>query len=280
MLDKAILLLDTMAEDDRPWGVSELARRTGLAKTSTYRILGHLMSLRLVAPAAGHYVLGDHLHELAAATQRGDDPARRAALPYMVDLYRLEPASVISLGVLDRGEVRYLEHIHGHGGGLVPARTRGRAPLHCTAIGKALLAHRPPEQLTEILGPEPFPRLTRHTRCSHRALRAELAAVRSRGIAYGREEYRLGVTCVAVPLLGRDGHAFAALAVGGVGLDIAAAAQRLRAVSAGIARVFPHSVQGRRSRRSLNALRTLPIALVLLSGHRAHRAAIAPRIAE
>jgi DNA-binding IclR family transcriptional regulator len=93
----------------------------------------------------------------------------------------------------------------------VPAGTR--LPAHCTALGKCLLAQLPEAQARAALGPEPYRRLTAHTRTSWRSLRTDLASARGAGQASSEEEYELGLVSIAVPVRWTDGPRSAAINV-------------------------------------------------------------------
>ncbi|WP_218133957.1 IclR family transcriptional regulator C-terminal domain-containing protein [Lentzea fradiae] len=87
-------------------------------------------------------------------------------------------------------------------------------PLHATAIGKALLAHAPARVRTEVLG-SPLTRRTPRTVVTPGLLRRQLATIRQTGVAYEYEESRVGLACVASPVLGDDGAVVAAVSVAG-----------------------------------------------------------------
>ena len=87
--------------------------------------------------------------------------------------------------------------------------------LHCTALGKAVLAHLPEERTEEILDQHGLPGVTERTTTDREELWEELAEVRDTGVAFDDEERMLGMRCVAVPLLGTDDEVVGAMSVSG-----------------------------------------------------------------
>ncbi|KAA8889449.1 IclR family transcriptional regulator [Nocardia colli] len=236
MLDKAIVVLDTLAADHRPLGVSELARRTKLPKATTHRVLHQLSAHCLVENLDKGYVLGKHVVELTRAFHYPPHALRRACVPHMLDLYVLDTRNVVYLGVRENRTVRYLAVVHGHSAVRPPARGADNAPLHCTAIGRALLAYEHPERIDQLIGTDPLVAYTPHTVRSPARLSAELQSVRRDGVAHCDREYRSDIACVAVPVLDTTGHAIGALAVGGPQLDREAVSHRLRRIAYAVAR--------------------------------------------
>src|SRR6185312_13350906 len=113
------------------------------------------------------------------------------------DLYEATHETV-HLGVLVGSHVLYIDKISGRYSSPVATQIGTRKPMYCTALGKAILAFSPPELLASLLR-EPLTRYTAHTISTPEALLRELAEVRKAGVAYDREEYTLGITCVAAP---------------------------------------------------------------------------------
>jgi DNA-binding IclR family transcriptional regulator len=106
----------------------------------------------------------------------------------------------------------YVDTISGHESVRTRSRRGGRLPLHATGVGKVLLAHAPPEVLSEVVA-RGMQRFTPYTVVAPGHLRRTLADVRRNGVAYAREEMTLGSLSVAAPVHGTDGTVIAALAV-------------------------------------------------------------------
>ena len=141
VLGRAVALLEAFAADDHELSLAELVRRTRLPKSTVHRMLGELVSLRLLERVGTGYRLGSRLFELGmrAGVERG---LMEVAIPFMEDLYE-RTHETVHLGVREGTEVVYVAKIGGHRQAAAPSRVGGRMPLHCTAIGKALLAFGP-----------------------------------------------------------------------------------------------------------------------------------------
>ncbi|MFH8682121.1 IclR family transcriptional regulator [Streptomyces lydicus] len=209
MLDKAVAVLDCFRPDGGSFRLTELSVRTGLSKTTAFRLCGELVRLGLLERDAESYRLGGKLFELGSLVPRRHD-LREAALPFLQDLFEATHETV-HLGVREGHEVVYVERIHGHGALRLPSRIGGRLPLTCTGVGKALLAFSGAELAEEVLG-APLPSLTPHSVTDPERLRTAIEQAQVAGLAYEEEEAALGVSCIAAPVF--DGAAaVAALSV-------------------------------------------------------------------
>jgi DNA-binding IclR family transcriptional regulator len=209
MLERGVQVLQSFRPAGTSLRLSDIARRTDLPKSTVHRLIDELLRLGLLERADEGYVLGHTVFELGELVPIRVG-LREAALPYMQDLYEATHETV-HLGVRDDLDVLYVERIHGHAGVDVPSRVGGRLPLTCTGLGKALLAHSGEELLSQVTS-RPLRRLTPYSLSDPASLRAELAAIRTSGIAYENEEATSGVGCVAAPVVVR-GRAIAAISL-------------------------------------------------------------------
>ncbi len=212
-VDKALVLLKSLAEQDREVGVSELARCARLSKSTAFRLLGILQRNDLVERVGSNYRLGIQLFDMGNRVH-GPTPLllQERLLPHLADLYELTHETV-HLAVLHGTEIVYVNKIHGHRAARTPSRIGARLPAYCTAVGKALLAfdHDAAEAAIEA----GLSALTEYTLTDADSFRAELRRIRRDGIAYDRQEATLGLTCVAVPIMGPVGRPLAAVSVAG-----------------------------------------------------------------
>ncbi|MBM0127635.1 IclR family transcriptional regulator [Pimelobacter simplex] len=213
VLGKAVALLRAFGPEDRLLPLAELIRRTGLPKGTVHRIAGDLVHHRLLEKTAHGYRLAGGLFELGmrAATER---TLLEVAMPFLQDLYE-RTHETVHLGVRDGAEVVYVAKIGGHRQARSPSRTGGRMPMHCTAIGKVLLAHAEPSVRATVLS-GPLERRTPHTVVAPGLLEQQLERALETGLAFEREESTPGLLCVAAPVLDTDGAtALAAISVTG-----------------------------------------------------------------
>ncbi|MCR3751480.1 IclR family transcriptional regulator [Lentzea californiensis] len=234
LLGKVMSVLNAFGADDDELGFAELGRRTGLSKATLHRVLGDLAEVRLLDRGARGYRLGGHLFQLGirASVERR---LVEVSTPYLEDLYE-RTHETVHLGLLEGHEVVYATKIGGHRQASSPSRLGGRMPLHATAIGKALLAHASPSLRTEVLS-APLARLTPRTVVTPGMLRRQLATIRQTAVAYEFEESKVGLACVASPVLGHDGAVLAAVSVAGptTRFDPRAHAASVHAAATGIA---------------------------------------------
>src|SRR4051812_20987695 len=149
VLGKAAAVLFSFSAEDNHLTLVELTQRTGLAKSTVHRLASDLVALRLLERDEAGYRLGGQLFELGmrASVERG---LLEVATPFLEDVYE-RTHETVHLGVLEGTEVVYVAKIGGPRQASAPSRIGGRMPLHCTALGKALLAWSPPSLLQEVV---------------------------------------------------------------------------------------------------------------------------------
>jgi DNA-binding IclR family transcriptional regulator len=211
---KALALLDAFEHIDTSLGVSELARRTHLPKSTAFRLLAILEQRQLVERHGTRYCLGTRLFELGhRVSYCRPRSLRDSAVPFISDLYELTHETV-HLGVLDGTDVLYLEKLFGHQPVKAPSAVGARVPAYCSALGKAMLAVSEPDALNATFARGLEPR-TGYTIVVPSMFTQELETVRARGIAFDREESSVGVNCVAAPIFARNGRLLGAVSVCG-----------------------------------------------------------------
>ncbi len=213
VLGKAVAILRAFGADDRLLPLAELVRRTGMPKATVHRVAAELVQHRLLEKTPHGYRLAGGLFELGmrAATER---TLLEVAMPFLQDLYE-RTHETVHLGVRDGREVVYVAKIGGHRQARSPSRAGGRMPMHCTALGKVLLAHADPSVQASVLG-GPLERRTPHTVVAPGLLEQQLARILDTGVGFEREESTPGLLCVAAPVLDTDGSsALAAISVTG-----------------------------------------------------------------
>lgn len=212
VLGKVVTVLFAFTADDVGVSLAELGRRTGLAKGTLHRVVGDLVAARLLERTGYGYRLSGLVFELGmrASVERG---LLEVATPFLEDL-RERTQETVHLGVLEGREVVYVAKVGGHQQATSPSRLGGRMPLYCTAIGKALLAHSPPQLFADVVDAG-LVRKTPRTITSPGLLRRQLDRVIETGVAYEQEESAVGLLCIAAPILDVDDHPIAAISVTG-----------------------------------------------------------------
>ncbi|MEU8527080.1 IclR family transcriptional regulator [Streptomyces sp. NPDC048629] len=211
---RVLMLLDAFGPDGGAHGVSELARRTGLSKSTAHRLLGHLVEAEFVVRSHDKYELGSRIPELGRLVSD-----QRPALPdprLYARLRQLHEATgeTVRLAVCIGARAVYVGEVAGRAGS-VPPRRRVDAPLHSAASGKVLLAFEGEPGVVQRVLHHTLQRFTAATITTPERLAEEIERVRVRGIAFERDEFLAGEASVAAPVLDARRTAVAALSVEG-----------------------------------------------------------------
>lgn len=198
MLEKSLRILQAFRSGDQTLRLSQLADRTGMAKSTVHRLAQVLVDNRLLAVTDKGYELGIALFELSSLVPVKQQ-LRVAALPFLQDLF-MATHETVHLGIREGMDVVYVEKIYGHSDLGLPSRVGGRLPLNCTGIGKALLAFSREDVRADFLS-RPLRRITKKSVTDPSRLARELAEARATGLAFEREEATSGRECVAAPVI-------------------------------------------------------------------------------
>jgi IclR family transcriptional regulator, KDG regulon repressor len=210
----AIALLKAFSEDEVDIGVSTLARRLGIAKSTVHRLATTLVSEGMLEqnPENGKYRLGIALFGLGALVRRRMDVSTEAK-PYLFDL-RETTGETVHLAILDRTEIMYVYNLESMQAIRMRSDIGVRKPAYCTAEGLAMLAFHPPGVIDEIVARGLKPR-TPKTNTDPEAFRRALAGVRERGYAIEDEESEAGMRSLAAPIRNGAGEVAGAVGVAG-----------------------------------------------------------------
>jgi DNA-binding IclR family transcriptional regulator len=214
-ITKAIRLLDMLGEGNGAYGVSELARLVDMDKSSVSRMLRTLEQAGYVEqdPVTQRYSLGLNIGVLGYKALKRMD-LRTAARPMLERLAEVT-GECAHIAILADKRAFYIDQVAPERGVGVDAPVGTLAPLHCTALGKILLAFQPDgvrEDIMQSMSYEPY---TRRTMGSAEALRDHLGRVRTQGVAFDDEEYSVGVRCMASAIFRFDSSVCGAIGVSG-----------------------------------------------------------------
>ena len=210
VLDRVTAVFEAFGEHDEGLGVSELARRANLPKSTVSRIAADLVGQRFLDRDGDMLYLGVRLFELGQTVSQ-PRRLRQLALPVMTEL-RDATGQTVHLAVLDGVDVVFIAIVRGGPLAAPLARVGGRLPAHATALGKAILAFSPKEVVERIVHGG-LVRRTPHTLVEPSALQRELVDIRRTGTATELQECAIGRTCTASPILGHGGAPLAAISV-------------------------------------------------------------------
>jgi IclR family transcriptional regulator, acetate operon repressor len=194
--------------------VPELAAELGLSRSAAYRITTQLRERGyLVDGHDGRLLLGRTLVRLGLQALDGLD-VHSVARPHLLDLMRTTEETAF-IAVFDDDQMAYVMQEVGPQVVKVLSKLGSRAPLHASGLGKAWLSALPESEAAAILDRIPLTPFTPTTLTSRPALDAELASIRSTGLAIDDAEREPGVRCLAAPILGASGEPVAAISVAG-----------------------------------------------------------------
>ncbi|MBD2894653.1 Transcriptional repressor IclR [Actinomadura sp. RB99] len=208
---RAAEILRQFAHSSGVLSASALTQRTGLPKTTVYRMVAELVRVGLLERDGQDYRPGLLLFEIGEPLPQQRD-LREASKRHLLTLHEATRQNV-GLALLDGFDVVHLEVFRSAEGPRLPQHSGGRWPAHASASGKAILAFMPAEQ---VVIPHVLQRFTSHTIVEIGALRAELRRVRRRGVAFDRQEALNGIVGIAAPVIGPDEEVLAAVSMSGV----------------------------------------------------------------
>lgn len=215
VLNKTFSILEVLLQQGSAMNMTEISKKLGLYPSTTHRILDTLKHWGYVEqdPHTQKYQLGLKALELGMAKLHQMDLVREAT-PYLKELVN-QCNETVHLGILEEEEVLYLLKEESSQTIRMYSWVGKRAPLHCTALGKVLLAYLPEEEIKKILDKRELPRFTENTITDKRKLEKELSKVREQGFALDREENEKDVCCIAAPIKNYQGQIIAAVSISG-----------------------------------------------------------------
>jgi DNA-binding IclR family transcriptional regulator len=213
-IGKAIAVMEVLKQFRSGLSVGQTALHAGLAKATTYRILSILEVHQMARRGPSGYMLGERAGQWGLDRNPASE-LRQGAVPYMIEVLRATGLPV-TLATLSGLAVTTVEVIFAEAHRQQVERTEVNGPPHCTAAGKALLAH-DPRATDGIMQSVVLNRFTEHTITDRERLSAELHSVRRTGVARARGERVRNLNETAVPVYGRSRRVVAALAVAGFG---------------------------------------------------------------
>jgi len=211
-VSRAILILRCFL-DNKELGLTEISKMVGLHKSTTAGIVNTLKSERFLDQNAdtGKYRLGIDLFCLAASAKL---ELSDICEPFLIFLLK-EFGETVNLGILDEDQVVYIAKKESTHSMRISTYVGKRIPLHCTAIGKAILAHLPQNEAAACIDRLDMRPFTDKTITDKTVLWKALDEIRSQGIAYDCEELEHGLVCMAVPIFKKPGGVIGALSISG-----------------------------------------------------------------
>jgi DNA-binding IclR family transcriptional regulator len=212
-LVKGIAIINLLAEHKNGLRLTDLVSRIDLPRGTIVRLLSVMIDAHLVRHSQdGRYRLGPQCAVWGADFLAGLE-LREVASDVMARLAQLSDETC-HLGVRDGNSVLYIDKVESQHSLRMVSRVGGSNPLHCTGIGKAILAFIPPDELDEYCS-RPLERRTANTIVAPEILRAELQRIRDRGYAVDDIENEVGVRCIGAPVFDHNGDLVGSISLAG-----------------------------------------------------------------
>ena len=213
-IDRALGLLELLAQSHHGLTLAEVAERMGIPRSSAHTILLSLERREWLRRSGRNrrYLFGPKLFSLASRALGGMS-LRESAAPALKTLLQ-ETGLSVHMAILEEDQAVLVEQY-------APPQTRlhtwvgKRMELHCTALGKVLLAWLPEEEVRRVLSERTLSRHNENTKSSPRRLQDELKETRKRGYAVDDEEAEIGFRCLGAPVFDSSGEVVAAISVSG-----------------------------------------------------------------
>lgn len=218
-LHKALKLLELFDRENPERGISEIVRESGMLKSSVYNIVstfsqcGYLQKNK----RTGKYHLGLKILELGNVLQNSDE-SPRILKPRMDEVVE-RCNETVYFAIPSGTEAIYLNASHPKGFAFTRSVIGVRVKMHCTGVGKVMLAFLGDDLYSRVVAEEMRP-FTQNTITNPSQLADELAAIRSRGYAIDNMEHEYGIRCVAAPVRNSADDVIGALSISGPSLRI------------------------------------------------------------
>lgn len=214
-LFNALRILELLSMYPSGLTLAALVSQSELAKSSAHYLLVTLERCGYVHRNArnGRYQLGIKLFSMANQAL-GSLGLRQRCASYLAGL-RLRTKLTAHLAIFDRTEIVLVAKFESTRGAQLASWIGKRMDMHCTSLGKAVLAYLRPEEVESILGKHGLARRNENTICTRKRLYEELNQIAKTGYAIDNEEDELGVRCLGAPILAQDGRPMAAISISG-----------------------------------------------------------------
>jgi len=214
-IDRALQVLELFSLEKPEWGVTEISKVLNIYKSNVHNILSTFTEKGFVKKDSktDKYKLGIKFFELGSVVIKNMD-LRRIAHPYIEKLSK-EFNETVHLGVLDEGRVVSIEREESNKGLCSHIEIGRRAPLHCTAVGKAIMAYLSENEINLIIKEKGLEKYTENTITTKEGLENEFKKIRKQGYAVDNMEHEEGVRCVAGPIRDYTGKVIASMSISG-----------------------------------------------------------------
>ncbi|MDN4524241.1 IclR family transcriptional regulator [Fictibacillus fluitans] len=212
-VDRALRILDLFDEYESELKITDISARMNLHKSTVHSLLKTLQHYNYIEQNIenGKYKLGMKLFERGNFVIHNLD-IRSVAKKHLMEL-SMKTGNTIHLVILDGKEGVYIDKVEGSAATILYSRIGRRIPVHCSAVGKALVAFKSQEELAAILKDYEYISQTPKTITNEEDFLTELNNVRKEGFAVDNQENEAGVSCISVPIRDHSEHVIAAISM-------------------------------------------------------------------
>jgi DNA-binding IclR family transcriptional regulator len=210
---KAFAIVELLVQRDYPVQTSEIVHITGISKPSAHRLLNFLVEWGYVQrhPVLTGYVIGKNLALMAhqVLTNQSGSGSQRIHLERLVAKVK----ETVNVGALFGDHVIYYERVEAAWPLGLHFQAGSKVPMHCTSIGKLMLALKPQKDARALLADSYLQRYTPNTITNIPQLMQDLERIKVQDFSIDNQEFMNGVCCVAVPVRASEGQVVACMAI-------------------------------------------------------------------
>ncbi len=213
IVEKSIRIMDILAKSASPLRMSAIVNETHYNRSSVHRVLAILVAMNVVRQdeVTGAYDIGSTMLAWAYSLVNKTN-LQAIADPFMREISAMSSENTL-LAIRDHQDLVYINRVESAENIRVIARVGGRAPLHCTALGKCLVAFLDDHLRERVLAGLSWTRFTDNTITDRTVFEAEIATIRRNGYAIDNHEHQAVVHCVAAPIWDTENRVIAAISI-------------------------------------------------------------------
>lgn len=214
-IDRAFEILETLAVEKDGLGVTEIGNRVDLHKSTVHRLLTSMSHKGYIEQNSdtGMYRLGLKFVELCSLYLNSVE-LKTEAQPYLRNL-SVQTTQPIHLATLVDSEVVYIDKVESYNNIRMYSAIGKRVPIHCTAVGKALLLDKGLTEIKEMLGDKELREYSPNTITNPDRLLEEINRAKQKGWTVDNEEHEIGIRCIAAPIYDYRNRIIAAISTSG-----------------------------------------------------------------
>ena len=212
-LQRALRLLKCFSSEKNSLTLSEISGMLGLHKTTTHRLINTMIEEGFIRKKENRYFLDWIFIELGAIVSESQEG--QAIIHDRLKEIVHKTGETAHFAILHKNQVLYIDKVESNYSLRIQSYIGKLGQLHCTALGKVLLAHLDEEKMLPILYGLNLKKIAKNTITNHDLLRKEIMKIRQQGFAIDNEENESGLMCLAVPVFNNEGVNYGAISISG-----------------------------------------------------------------